>query len=118
MTDRSGFDDRRLELEQLLIDLHMNRIGDEDRMALESMIENDPELGALSDRVGSLKPGADGNLVLYSGDPLSITSFVEHVVIEGRDVYDRSKDVRSRLLLEGVQPDNTAAEPENGEVRR
>ena len=72
----------------------------------------------LSDRVGSLKPGADGNLVLYSGDPLSITSFVEHVVIEGRHVYDRSKDVRSRLLLEGVQPDNTAAEPENGEVRR
>lgn len=68
--------------------------------------------------MGSLKPGADGNLVLYSGDPLSITSFVEHVVIEGRHVYDRSKDVRSRLLLEGVQPDNTAAEPENGEVRR
>lgn len=69
----------------------------------------------LEDRVGSLKPGADGNVVLFSGDPLSVTSFVEYVVLGGELVYDRSKDVRTRHLLEGVQPESSEsldAEPE------
>ncbi len=64
----------------------------------------------LADRVGVLKPGADGDVVLYSGDPLSQTSFVEYVVLDGRLVYDRSKDVRTRYLLEGVRPEGTSAE--------
>lgn len=65
----------------------------------------------LSDRIGTLEPGKDGNVVLYSGDPLSVTSWVEHVVIEGEHVYERATDPRVRHLLEGVQPTGTAAEP-------
>ena len=63
----------------------------------------------LEGRVGVLATGAAGNVVLHSGDPLSITSFVEYVVIDGRLVYDRSKDVRTKHLLQGVQPENTEA---------
>ena len=64
----------------------------------------------LGGRVGALKQGADGDVVLYSGDPLSLESFVEYVVLDGSLVYDRSKDVRTRHLLEGVQPEGTAVE--------
>lgn len=66
----------------------------------------------LEGRVGSLKNGADGDVVLYSGDPLSLTSFVEYVVLDGNLAYDRSKDVRTRHLLEGVQPEGTAVDEE------
>ena len=61
----------------------------------------------LEGRVGELSAGADANVVLYSGDPLSITSFVEYVVVDGELAYDRSKDVRLRHLLEGEQPADT-----------
>ncbi len=66
----------------------------------------------LEKRVGTLEKGKDGNVVLYSGDPLSIASHVEFVVIEGNLVYDRSKDVRNKFLLEGVTPPNTAPSDE------
>ena len=69
----------------------------------------------LEGRVGALQEGADGNVVLYSGDPLSSTSFVEFVVLGGDLVYDRSKDIRTRHLLEGVQPEGTAVD-EDAEV--
>ena len=52
----------------------------------------------------------DGNLVLMTGDPLGMTTRVEHVVLRGQHAYDRSKDVRAKYLLEGVQPAGTSAE--------
>jgi imidazolonepropionase-like amidohydrolase len=67
------------------------------------------EILGLGKRVGSLEVGKDGNVLLCSGDPLSITSWVEKVVIEGREVYDRAKDVRVKHLLEGKAPANTQA---------
>ena len=68
----------------------------------------------LEARVGAHKDGADGDVVLYSGDPLSQTSFVEYVVLDGNLVYDRSKDVRTRHLLEGIQPEGTTVDEETG----
>ena len=67
------------------------------------------EILGLGKRVGSLEVGKDGNVLLFSGEPLSVTSWVEHVVIEGNAVYDRSKDVRLKHLLEGRAPANTSA---------
>lgn len=77
--------------------------------ALEAVTTTPAEMLGLSDRVGSLAAGNDGNVVLFSGDPLSVTSFVEYVVIDGALVYDRSTDVRQKHLLEGERPENTAA---------
>jgi len=68
----------------------------------------------LGDRIGTLEKGKDGNVVLFSGDPLSVTSKVEYVVVEGNQVYDRSTDVRMRHLETGAQPENTAPETEQG----
>ena len=61
-------------------------------------------------RVGQFAKGADGHVVLFSGDPLSITSVVEHVVLDGTHIYDRSKDVRVQQLIDGTRPPGTAAE--------
>ena len=45
--------------------------------------------------------GRLGNLVILSGDPLDQVTVVEQVVVEGRLVYDRSKDARLKELLSG-----------------
>jgi imidazolonepropionase-like amidohydrolase len=66
------------------------------------------EILGLGKRVGSLEVGKDGNVVLLSGDPLSVRSFVERVVIEGVPVYDRKTDIRIQHLVEGLTPPGTA----------
>lgn len=55
----------------------------------------------LEDKVGSLAPGKLGNVLLLTGDPLSITTHVQRVVIEGDPVYDRATDKRTRFLETG-----------------
>jgi len=86
--------------------------GIDRQVAIDAATKVPAQLLGLADRLGSLEAGKDGNVLLYSGDPLSVTSFVEHVFIEGRHAYDRSKDVRVEHLRSGKQPENTAA-PEN-----
>ena len=76
--------------------------------ALAAVTSTPATILGLEDRLGALAPGRDGNVVIFSGDPLSVTSHVEHVVLEGNHVYDRSTDVRMRQLLTGQQPENTA----------
>lgn len=66
------------------------------------------EMLGLGKRVGHLAKGADGNVVIFSGDPLSVTSLTEYVVIEGNEAYDRATDTRVRHLETGEQPENTA----------
>jgi len=77
-------------------------------VALDAVTKVPAEILGLGNEIGSLEKGKLGNVVLFSGDPLSITSWVEHVVIEGKQVYERSKDVRNKHLLSGVQPAGTA----------
>ena len=88
-------------------------------VALDAVTKVPAEILGLGSELGSLEKGKAGNVVLFSGDPLSITSWVEHVVIEGKQVYERSKDVRNKHLLTGEQPASTAppsaAEPAQGE---
>jgi imidazolonepropionase-like amidohydrolase len=55
--------------------------------ALKSITINPAEMLGLADRVGSLDVGKDGDVVIWSGDPLEIMSRAEQVIIEGRPVY-------------------------------
>jgi hypothetical protein len=43
-------------------------------------------------RVGSVEAGKDADLVVWSGDPLAITSRVEQTWIDGRRYFDREDD--------------------------
>jgi imidazolonepropionase-like amidohydrolase len=78
------------------------------KAALDSVTRTPADILRLGNRVGSLEKGKDGNVLLLSGDPLSVRTTVQYVVIEGRLVYDRSKDVRVRHLIEGVEQSNTS----------
>lgn len=82
--------------------------GVERETALASVTSTAADILRLGKRVGRLAPGCDGNVVLMSGDPLSATSRVEYVVLDGNVVYDRSKDMRAKHLLEGVEQPGAA----------
>ena len=55
--------------------------------ALEALTVNPAAFLGLDGRVGALEPGRDGDVVVWSGDPLDVHARAEHVLIEGRTVY-------------------------------
>ncbi|WP_371782361.1 amidohydrolase [Streptosporangium subroseum] len=66
--------------------------GLDPEVALRSITVNPAKIMGLDDRVGALKPGLDGDVVIWSGDPLDIMSRALRVFIEGREVYSFSAD--------------------------
>ena len=84
-------------------------LGLDRQTAMNAVTITPAEILGMGTDVGSLAVGKHGNVVLFSGDPMSITSWVEHVIIEGREVYDRADDVRNTHLLTGETPVGTAA---------
>jgi imidazolonepropionase-like amidohydrolase len=63
--------------------------GDE---ALRSITVNPARIMGLDDRVGSLKPGLDGDVVIWSGNPLDVMSRALRVFVGGREVYTYSHE--------------------------
>jgi len=55
--------------------------------ALRAITANPAHILGLDDRVGSLKPGLDGDIVIWTGDPLDVMSRALRVFIQGREVY-------------------------------
>jgi imidazolonepropionase-like amidohydrolase len=45
----------------------------------------------VADRIGSLAPGKDANVVVWSGDPFEFSTQAEHVFVRGREYHDRSR---------------------------
>ncbi|TDQ03713.1 MULTISPECIES: amidohydrolase [unclassified Leifsonia] len=65
--------------------------------ALEALTVNPAAFLRLDDRVGSLTPGLDGDVVVWSGDPLDVNSRAERVYINGAEVY-RFEDGRGQVV--------------------
>lgn len=82
------------------------------QVALESITLNPAEILDLGDRCGSIEVGKDANLLFLSGDPLDSMTWVLSVMIEGRIVYDRDRDIRLQELLRGLTRDEVAEESE------
>lgn len=55
--------------------------------ALKAVTLNAAEISGVADRVGSLAPGKDADLLLLSGDPLELTTHIERVFVNGQVVY-------------------------------
>ena len=55
----------------------------------------------LGDRVGSLEAGKDADLVILSGDPLSIYTHVLETWVEGKKVFDRSNPADYLIAVGG-----------------
>ena len=65
--------------------------------ALRAVTLAPAEFFGVADRVGSLQPGREGNVVVWSGDPFEFTTRVEHVFVRGREYHDKT---RQDLLVE------------------
>ena len=68
--------------------------------ALAALTRNPAEIFGVADRMGMLDVGRPADLVLWSGDPLEVTSFAEHVFVGGHAVAIRSRqtELRDRYL--------------------
>ena len=53
--------------------------------ALRAITLTPAEVFGVANRVGSLQPGKDGDVVIWSGDPLEFASQPEHVFVRGRE---------------------------------
>ena len=54
--------------------------------ALRAITLTPAEIFGVADRVGSLQPGRDADVVVWSGDPFEFATQPEHVFISGREV--------------------------------
>jgi imidazolonepropionase-like amidohydrolase len=55
--------------------------------ALQALTINPARIIGIDDRLGSIEPGKDADLVIWSGDPLDVLSRVEHALIDGTEIY-------------------------------
>jgi imidazolonepropionase-like amidohydrolase len=66
-------------------------------VALRAVTLTPAQIWGVADRYGTLEPGKDADVVVWSGDPFELTTQVEHVFIRGREI---SMDTRQRDLLQ------------------
>src|SRR5205823_2724069 len=75
----------------------------------------------IEDRVGSIEPGKDADIVIWSESPLSTYSRCEQTWIDGREYFDREEDAKLRdraktmrqaLVQRVLQSSESPAEPD------
>jgi imidazolonepropionase-like amidohydrolase len=76
------------------------RAGMSRAKALEALTRAGAGMLGLEDRIGTLEPGKDADLVVLSGDPLAVRTKVLQTWVEGRKVFDRD-DPEDRLFAVG-----------------
>ncbi|HMA32919.1 MAG TPA: amidohydrolase [Chloroflexia bacterium] len=75
-------------IQHLLVGLVLSvRDGLDRAEALKLVTINPAEILGIADRVGSIAPGKDADLAVWSGDPLDLLQRVERVYIDGAPVY-------------------------------
>lgn len=63
------------------------RFGSKEEDLLKMVTINPAKILEIDDRVGSIETGKDADIVIWSGHPFNMSSFVEKVYIEGKQVY-------------------------------
>ncbi len=67
------------------------RGGASDAMALRAITLSAAEILKIQDRVGSLSPGKDADIVVFDLEPLDYRAFAERVYVNGKLVYEKDK---------------------------
>jgi imidazolonepropionase-like amidohydrolase len=62
--------------------------------ALKALTLTPAQIFGVADRIGSLEPGKDANVVVWSDDPLELSTRATHVFIRGRELTGRSRQDR------------------------
>ena len=68
--------------------------------ALRAVTINPARILGVDDRLGSLAPGKDADLCVWSGDPLDVMSRVERAYVDGREVYRYDPTLREGVFAE------------------
>jgi imidazolonepropionase-like amidohydrolase len=77
-------------------------------VALKAITLYPAQIIGMGDQLGSLEVGKVANIVVFSGDPLDFSSWVEQVYIDGILAYDRERDHRLQELLKLREEDADA----------
>ncbi len=71
--------------------------------ALRAMTLVPAKILGLDDQFGSIEVGKVANLQILTGDPLQATTWVSEVLLEGKSVYQRSKDQQLQHLFGEIE---------------
>ena len=69
--------------------------------ALAALTINPARILDLGERIGSIEPGKDADLVVLSGEPFSVYTQVLETYIDGEKVFDRSDPMDERYAIGG-----------------
>lgn len=67
--------------------------------ALVAITQRPADTIGVGKSVGSIEPGKDADLVVLTGDPLKLDTWVDKTVIAGKVVYERDQDRKLKNLL-------------------
>ena len=67
--------------------------------AIRAATRTPAQILGIDARVGSIEKGKDANLLVLTGDPLDARTWVDQVLVEGKTVYERSKDAKLKKIL-------------------
>lgn len=76
------------------------KYGLPEQKALEAMTTVPAQWLGVDSFVGTLEKGKDGDVVILSGDPLKLATWVDATLVNGSVVYERSKDKKLEQLLQ------------------
>jgi imidazolonepropionase-like amidohydrolase len=74
--------------------------GVTEEQALKMVTLNPAKMLHVDDRVGSLKPGKDGDVVVWSDHPLSIYAKALYTIVDGTIYFDREKDEQMQKQID------------------
>ncbi|KAA9148806.1 amidohydrolase [Amycolatopsis acidicola] len=74
--------------------------GLEPDAALRALTVNPASMLSLDDRIGSLKPGLDADVVIWSGDPLDVMNRALRVFVRGKEVYTFNETLGEGVVVE------------------
>ncbi len=78
------------------------KYGLSEAQALEALTLQPAKLLGIDNMVGTIEVGKDADLVILTGEPLEMTTWVEKTIVNGDVVYNRAEDEKLKRLLSPV----------------
>ncbi|MCA9127260.1 MAG: amidohydrolase family protein [Planctomycetales bacterium] len=73
--------------------------GIPEREAIAALTLEPAKLLGIDDRVGSIEVGKEADLIILTGQPLDIATWVDMTIVGGQVVYEREQDEKLKRLL-------------------